>query len=157
MGKTRSFIFFLLVLIILGPAYGLAAMLTSHEGTQEGPGGVRMAASSKTIRASGEPVYEVVSPVRASSIKIIPLAPSLRTLEGKTICELWNYVFLGDVTFPKIKELLVKRYPGVKFVPYTEFERTHGPNEESERAMIKALPGKLKKYGCDAVLSGNGG
>jgi hypothetical protein len=157
MGKTKSFIFLLLMLIILGPTYGWAAMLTFQGGTQEGPGGVRMAASTMTRPSDKEPVFEVVSPARASSIKAKPLAPSLKALEGKTICELWNYVFLGDVTFPKIKELLVKKYPGVKFVPYTEFERTHGPDEESERAMIKALPGKLKKYGCDAVLSGNGG
>lgn len=157
MGKTRSSIYLLLMLIILGPAYGWTTMTTFHGNTQDGSGGVRMAASSMTHPADKEPFFEVVSPIRASSIKIKPLAPSLKTLEGKTICELWNYVFLGDVTFPKIKELLVKRYPGVKFVPYTEFERTHGPDEESERSMIKALPGKLKKYGCDAVLSGNGG
>ena len=104
-----------------------------------------------------EPVYEVVSPAGESTTKIKSLATSLKTLEGKTICQLWNKMFQGEVTFPIIEELLSKRYPGMKFVNYTEFGSTHGPDEKTERAMIETLPGKLKKYHCDAVISGNGG
>ncbi len=104
-----------------------------------------------------EPGYKVVSPVGESTTKVKPLAPSLKTLEGKTICDLWNKMFQGEVTFPIIEELLSKRYPGIKFVSYTEFGSTHGPDEKTERAMLEALPDKLKKYHCDAVISGNGG
>jgi hypothetical protein len=53
-----------------------------------------------------EPVYEVVSPAGESTTKIKSLAPSLKTLEGKTICALWNKMFQGEVTFPKIEEVL---------------------------------------------------
>jgi hypothetical protein len=104
-----------------------------------------------------EPVYKVVSPVGESTTKVKPLAPSLKTLEGKTICELWNKMFRGEVTFPKIEEVLSKRYPGIKFVRYAEFGSTHGPDEKTERATMEALPEKLKQFRCDAVISGNGG
>lgn len=104
-----------------------------------------------------EPVYKVVNPVGESTTKVKPLAPSLKTLEGKTICELWNKMFRGEVTFPKIEEVLLKRYPGIKFVGYAEFGSTHGPDERTERATIEALPEKLKQFHCDAVISGNGG
>ncbi len=110
------------------------------------------------VQTSGrEPVYEVVSPVRTSSIKIKSVAPSLNTLEGKTIGELWNHVFHGDTMFPVLREALAKKYPGVKFVPYDRLPRTHGPNEKSEREALAAIPEMLKKAGIDAVISGNGG
>ncbi len=111
----------------------------------------------KVQNSGGEPVYEVVSPARASSIKIKPVAPGLNTFEGKTICELWNHVFHGEITFPALRETLAQKYPKVKFVPYTELVRTHGPNEKAEREALAALPEMLKKTGCDAVISGNGG
>jgi hypothetical protein len=104
-----------------------------------------------------EPVYEVVCPGVASTIKIKPLAPRLKTLEGKTIGELWNHVFSGDITFAALEEGLANRYPGVKFVRHPELGRTYGPNEQAERAAMAALPEKLKNRGCDAVISGNGG
>jgi len=108
--------------------------------------------------AFGEgPVFDVVNPVGISTIQVKPLAPNLKTLEGKTICELWNYMFHGDVTFPKIEEVLLKRYSGIKFISYKDLPRIHGPNEKAEIAALKALPDALKKYRCDAVISGNGG
>ncbi len=110
-----------------------------------------------SARLTKEPVYEVVSPLGESTTKVRSLAPSLETLEGKTICQLWNKMFQGEVTFPIIEELLSKRYPGIKFVSHAEFGGTHGPDEETERAMMESLPGKLKAYRCDAVISGNGG
>jgi hypothetical protein len=157
MEKTMKGLLMIVLFLILANGDVWAAMPGPERSTREGFAGNLMAASQKTDPTGQEPVYEVVSPARGSSIKVKPLAPSLNTLEGKTLCELWNYVFLGDVTFPKIEELLSKRYPGVKFVRYEEFGTTHGPDEEKELAMIKALPENLKKYKCDAVISGNGG
>jgi hypothetical protein len=102
-------------------------------------------------------VYEVVSPSGKSTIQAKPLAPSLKTLEGKTICELSNYKFAAEITFPAIEEIMAKQYRGIKFVRYPEFGCTHGPDEKTETEMIQALPEKLKKFHCDAVISGNGG
>ena len=98
--------------------------------------------------------YQVVWPLGRSTAKPVSGAPRLDTLEGKTICELWNYRYGGDLSFPVIEELLNKQYPGIKFVNYAKFGNTHGKNE---REVIEALPGKLAEYGCDAVISGNGG
>jgi len=99
-------------------------------------------------------VYEVVYPLGRSTTPVKPLAPRLDTLEGKTICELWNNVFQGNVTFLRLEELLAKKYPGVKFVSYTKFGPTHGATESQTLA---ALTKRLKEYGCNAVISGNGG
>lgn len=101
-----------------------------------------------------ENLYEVVYPLGRSVIAAKPLAPRLDTLEGRTICELWNNMFLGNVTFAIIEELLAKNYPGVKFVPYAKFGSTHGADEVKN---VAALPKKLSEYGCNAVISGNGG
>jgi ABC-type amino acid transport substrate-binding protein len=102
--------------------------------------------------------YEVVSPLGERDTKWINMAPRLDTLEGKTICELWNESFKTDITFPAVRELLQKKYPGVKIIPYNSMPRHHmlenpGVNNAESEALIAAL----KEKGCDAVISGNGG
>ncbi len=97
--------------------------------------------------------YEVVSPLGKPANMGRSLAPRLDTLAGKTIGELWNGMFYGDVMFPIIREALSKKYPGVKFVPYSTFGSTHSATEARD---IAALPEKLAHHGCDAVISGNG-
>jgi hypothetical protein len=52
---------------------------------------------------------------------MITMAPRLKTLEGKTICEIWNEGFRGDESFPIIEKMLKERYPAVKIIRYTEF------------------------------------
>ncbi len=99
-------------------------------------------------------MYEVVSPLGESTQEVRQLAPRLDTLEGKTICEVYNGGFRGDKTFPKIRELLKKRYPAIKFIPYTEIP------ESSMYAIddvLKVLPDVFRQKGCDAVISGNAG
>jgi hypothetical protein len=98
--------------------------------------------------------YEVVWPLGRMRVKPGSGAPRLNTLAGKTICELWNYVYGGDLSFPIIEKLLKEQYPNIKFINYAAFGNTHGKNE---REVIEALPRKLAEYGCDAVISGIGG
>jgi hypothetical protein len=87
-------------------------------------------------------------------------APRLDTLNGKTICELWaTGHWAGEKTFPVIRELLRKRFPDVKIVPYTEFpfkERGFSTRESYE-AYFGKMGDLLKPKGCDAVIVGNGG
>jgi len=99
-------------------------------------------------------MYQVVWPLGKTRSRPRSGAPRLDTLEGKTVCELWNYVYSGNLSFPMIEELLKKQYPTMRFVNYAEFGNTHGPKE---REVIEALPRKLAEFGCDAVISGNGG
>jgi hypothetical protein len=105
-----------------------------------------------------ETKYEVVSPLGEREIKWIDMAPRLDTLEGKTVCELWNESFKSNITFPVIRELLQKKYPGVKIVPYSEMPPHHMlENPGVTNPASEALVAALKEKGCDAVISGNGG
>ena len=107
---------------------------------------------------SEEGKYEVVSPLGERDTKWIDMAPRLDTLEGKTICELWNQSFKSNITFPVIRELLQKKYPGIKIIPYTDMPHHHMlENPGVTNAESEALIAALKAKGCDAVISGNGG
>lgn len=112
----------------------------------------------ENFNMTGEENYEVVRPLGERYLEMMTMAPRLDTLEGKTICELWNESFKANVTFPVIRELLKKKYPGIKVIPYTEMPRHHMTeipgvtNPESEE-----LIAALKEKGCDAVISGNAG
>jgi hypothetical protein len=79
------------------------------------------------------------------------LAPRLDALEGKTVAQLWDELFKGDVVFDLLEEGMKQRYPGIKFVSWRVFGSTHGGNE---KAALAALPQKLRDLGVDAVVSG---
>ena len=97
--------------------------------------------------------YEVVWPCGERVGKATPLSRRLNTLQGKTIGELWDYLFQGDKIFPILEEELSKRYPGIKFVNYKTFGPTHGGEEKRVVAQLATM---LKKHGCDAVISSVG-
>ena len=102
--------------------------------------------------------YEVLSPLGEQNVTMITMAPRLDTLDGKTVCELWNASFKSDITFSTIRELLKRKFPGVKVVPYTEMPVHHlMENPGVSNAESEALIVALKEKGCDAVISGNGG
>lgn len=105
-----------------------------------------------------EPVYNVVSPIGESTVKMTAMAPRLDTLAGKTVCMVWNSAFKSDVTLPVIGETLKKQYPGVKIVPYTDMPNAFLPEPPgTPRKQSEALQALYKEKGCDAVISGNGG
>lgn len=97
--------------------------------------------------------YEVVWPRGKQTEAIGKLAKRLDTLEGKVVCELWDWIFKGDVIFEVFEKELAKRYPGIQFVSWREFGEIHGANEKE---VLAALPAKLKQFGCDAVICGVG-
>ncbi|MDP6350958.1 MAG: hypothetical protein QF926_14575 [Alphaproteobacteria bacterium] len=97
--------------------------------------------------------YAVVWPRSEKAVAITELAPRLDTLEGKTVCQLWDYMFRGDEIFPILETALAERYPGIDFIGYDRFGSTHG---EDEAAIIAGLPDKLRDLGADAVISGMG-
>ena len=95
--------------------------------------------------------YEAYWPRGPRRQRTRPLAPRLESLEGKTIAQLWDYLFKGDQVFELLEEGLKKRFPGVKFVSWREFGSTHGGEEKEALA---ALPARFKELGVDAVISG---
>ena len=95
--------------------------------------------------------YEAFWPRAARQQRAQALAPRLTTLEGKTVAQLWDYLFKGDEVFALLEEGLRARFPGVKFVSWKEFGSTHGGEEKEALA---ALPKRFKELGVDAVISG---
>lgn len=100
----------------------------------------------------------VISPVGGETVGKTGLAKRPASLNGKTVGEIWNEDFKGDVMFPAYRELLKQRYPDVKIVPYTELP--HGVLKGTpayQREVLAQISRALKDKGVDAVISGNGG
>jgi hypothetical protein len=108
---------------------------------------------------------QVAIPLGELATKTVPVAPRLDTLNGKTICELSSNMYNAEISFPILRELLKKRYPDLRVIPFIEM------NEELPESTVMTYSGKIadqeekteavvalaKKKGCDAVIVGNGG
>jgi hypothetical protein len=99
--------------------------------------------------------FSVLGPVGRHVGKTGPLAARVPDLTGKTVGEVWNGYFRGDVLFPVMRQLLEKRYPGVKIVPYTELPVLNPTGNTDE--LCARLKEALARTGCDAVIAGVGG
>ena len=101
---------------------------------------------------------EVVLPLGKPSANPKSLAARLESLEGKTICEIWNGGFAGEISFPIIREMLRERYPGLRIIPYTEFPLVtiNSLWPERKARTLEAVRKTLVEKGCDAVITGNG-
>ncbi|MBI2910263.1 MAG: hypothetical protein HYX92_21685 [Chloroflexi bacterium] len=102
-------------------------------------------------------VYNVLSPVGEPTVKVVGGAPRLENLNGKTICEVWNGGFRGQVAFPVIRELLQRRYRDVSIVPYTEFpiQDVIGSTERLQE-LVEIVVRLAKEKGCDAMITAMG-
>ena len=103
--------------------------------------------------ASNDGYYEALWPRSPRQVKRKTLAKRLDTLEGKTVAQLWDYVFRGDEVFGLLEEGLKERFLNVKWVSWKDFGSTHGGDE---REVLAKLPQKFKELGVDAVISGMG-
>ena len=101
-----------------------------------------------------EPSYKVVWPLGRLAYQPMAIKPRPTDLKGMTICELSDYGFRAEEIFPVVRASLSKRYSGLKFIEYSSFGNIHGPQEIE---IVDGLAEKLKKSGCDVVISGVGG
>jgi hypothetical protein len=101
-------------------------------------------------KSGGNGLYEVVWPSGERKQALRPLAKRLDTLDGKTIAQLWDYLFAGDAVFAALEQKLRAQYPGVKFVSWREFGSTHAVNEKE---LLASLPQRFKELGVDAAIS----
>ena len=101
-------------------------------------------------KSTGETVYDVVWPSGERKQAIRPLAKRLDTLNGKTVAQLWDFLFAGDEVYATLEERLREQYPDVKFVSWREFGTTHGVNEKE---LLASLPARFKELGVDAAIS----
>ncbi len=102
-------------------------------------------------RETTDGYYEAYWPRSPRQERVRELAPRLESLESKTVAQLWDQLFKGDVVFDLLEEGLKARFPGIRFVSWREFGSTHGGEEKEALA---ALPRRLKALGVDAVISG---
>ncbi|OGO38403.1 MAG: hypothetical protein A2147_03355 [Chloroflexi bacterium RBG_16_57_8] len=77
-------------------------------------------------------------------------AERLGTLDGKVVAELASdpVKWQPHRTFPLIEAEIQTRYPGARFIPYSEFPQGLGISEEAVAASVKAK-------GADACVIGN--
>jgi hypothetical protein len=100
--------------------------------------------------SGGETIYEVVWPSGERRQKVRPLAKRLDTLSGKTVAQLWDYLFAGDEVYTALETKLAETYPDVKWVSWREFGSTHAVNEKE---LLASLPQRFKELGVDAAIS----
>lgn len=100
-----------------------------------------------------EIIYDVMWPRAERGTRIKPLAKRLDSLNGKTVAQLWDFLFQGDQVFSYLEEGLRKRYPDIRFIGWKEFGTTHG---HGEKELIASIPTRFKELGIDAVISGMG-
>lgn len=94
--------------------------------------------------------YAVVWPCGERRLKVRKLARRLDTLNGKTVAQLWDYLFAGDEIYDQLETTLREKYPQVNFVSWREFGSTHSVNEKE---VLASLPQRFKELGVDAALS----
>ncbi|MBC2664159.1 hypothetical protein H7F51_01360 [Novosphingobium flavum] len=97
--------------------------------------------------------YDVVRPYGRSTSATVRLAKRLDTLEGKVVVQLWDRIFKGDIMFAALEAELPKRFPGIRFVSWKEFDNFHGAGEAD---LLASLPERFKELGVDAVICGSG-
>jgi hypothetical protein len=86
------------------------------------------------------------------------LSPHIDTLEGKTIGEVYNNHFKGELMFQTYRQLFKEKFTGVKVIPFTEFPRVFvGGDPVSQKKTAREIAALAKERGCDAIITGNGG
>jgi hypothetical protein len=86
------------------------------------------------------------------------VAQHLDTLDGKTIGEVYNNHFKGELMFQTYRRLFKERYKDVKIIPFTEFPIVYvGGDAESQKKIAKEIAALARERGVDAIITGNGG
>lgn len=82
----------------------------------------------------------------------------LDTLAGKTIGEVYNNHFKGELMFRTYRRLLEAKFPGVRIVPFDRFPIVYvGGDPASQKKTAREIAAAAKAQGIHALISGNGG
>lgn len=83
---------------------------------------------------------------------------ALDTLAGKTVGEVYNNHFKGELMFQTYRRLLKERFPGIKIIPYDQFPIVYvGGDPAAQKQTAKQIAELAKSRGVDALITGNGG
>ena len=103
------------------------------------------------------PDYLALSPVPEVKVQMLAQGPRLETLAGKTIA-LVGGSFMASVTHPELKRLILAEYPTAKVLLLNEIGSAGPyPRPGVVRREKDEFQRRLKEFGVDAVVSGNGG
>ena len=82
----------------------------------------------------------------------------LDKLTGKTIGEVYNNHFKGELMFQTYRRLFEQNYPGIKIIPFDQFPIVYvGGDAASQKKVARQIAALAKERGCDAIITGNGG
>ena len=105
----------------------------------------------------GEEIYIVCAPVPQADIKNIPPTKPLDTFDGKTIA-LVGGSFMANITHPELKRLILTAHPSAKVYLLNEIGLAGPyPRPGVVRREKDEFQKRLREYGVDVVISGNGG
>lgn len=100
----------------------------------------------------------VISPEGLPLATTKGLSRHLDTLAGKTIGEVYNNHFKGELMFHTYRHLFKEQFAGVKVIPFTEFPAVFvGGDPASQKKTARDIAALAKERGCDAIITGNGG
>jgi hypothetical protein len=100
----------------------------------------------------------VISPEGLPREAMKGLSQHLDTLAGKTIGEVYNNHFKGELMFHTYRRLFKEQFPGVKVIPFNEFPTVFvGGDPDSQKKTAREIAALAKERGCDAIITGNGG
>ena len=82
----------------------------------------------------------------------------LASLDGKTIGEVYNNHFKGELMFQTYRRLFKEKYRGIRIIPFDQFPIVYvGGDAVSQKRIAKEIAALAKERGCDAIITGNGG
>jgi len=109
------------------------------------------------VSVGGSPTCSVCVPVPPSAVKPIPPTRGLDSLDGKTIAIVGGS-FMANVTHPELRRLVQAAHPTAKVYLLSEIGSAGPyPRPGVVRREKDGFQRKLREYGVDAVISGNGG
>jgi hypothetical protein len=100
----------------------------------------------------------VLSPAGLQLSTVGTSSRHLESLEGKTIGEVYNNHFKGELMFQTYRRLFRERYPGVRIIEYDKFPIVYvGGDPAAQKKTAKDIAALAKQWGVDALITGNGG
>ena len=100
----------------------------------------------------------VISPEGLQLRAITGASRHLDTLQGKTIGEVYNNHFKGELMFQTYRRLLKEKFPGVKIIPFDQFPTVYvGGDPASQKKTAREIAELAKTLKVDAIITGNGG
>jgi hypothetical protein len=100
----------------------------------------------------------VISPEGLQLKAASGVSPHLDTLHGKTIGEVYNNHFKGEQMFGIYRRLFKEKFADVNIIPYDKFPIIYvGGDPVSQKKAAQDAAALAKEWGCDAIITGNGG